>query len=103
MDTETQPPANAILHGACKQWWTGAERSHCGGCCRTFSSLTAFEKHRKGLRCNDPAAVGLIARQKPYGELWGLPAPTGGYAGLRREMGDPDDHFEPPTVHGEVI
>ena len=88
MDTETQPPANAIRHGACKQWWTGAERSHCGGCHRTFTSLTSFEKHRKGLRCNDPATVGLVARQKPYGELWGLPAPDGGYAGLRSEEAD---------------
>jgi len=88
VDTETQPPANAIRHGACKQWWTGAERSHCGGCHRTFTSLTSFEKHRKGLRCNDPTTVGLVARQKPYGELWGLPAPDGGYAGLRSEEAD---------------
>lgn len=82
MDLVTQPPASAIVHGACGSWWTGAERSHCGGCCKTFTSLTSFEKHRKGLRCNDPASVGLVARQKPYGELWGLPAPEGGYAGL---------------------
>jgi hypothetical protein len=89
VDTETPTPnpipPNAIRHGACKRWWTGAERSHCGGCCRTFSSLTAFERHRRGLRCNDPASVGLVAREKPYGVLWGLPGPDGGYAALRGE------------------
>jgi hypothetical protein len=80
--TPTEIPPNAIRHGACGQWWTGAERSHCGGCHLTFTSLTSFERHRKGLRCNDPADVGLVPRDKPYGQLWGLPAPVGGYAGL---------------------
>lgn len=75
-------PKDAIWHGVCKSWWTGAERSHCGGCHLIYSSLTSFERHRKGGRCNDPASVGLVARQKPYGELWGLPGPDGGYAGL---------------------
>lgn len=75
-------PKNAIVHGACGSWWTGNERSHCGGCCQTYSSLTSFDRHRKGGHCNDPAAVGLVAREKPYGTLWGLPAPVGGYAGL---------------------
>lgn len=107
MDTQTptpdQIPPNAIRHGACGQWWTGTERSHASCCCRTFSSLTSFEKHRKGLRCNDPESVGLVAREKPYGTLWQTPAPEGGYGTLRRVMGDPDDHFEPPTVDGEVI
>lgn len=75
-------PKNAIVHGACGSWWTGNERSHCGGCCRTYSSLTSFDRHRKGGHCNDPASVGLVAREKPYGTLWGLPAPVGGYAGF---------------------
>lgn len=75
-------PKNAIVHGACGSWWTGEERSHCGGCCRTFTALTSFERHRKGLRCNPPEDVGLVAREKPYGTLWGLPAPVGGYGSL---------------------
>jgi hypothetical protein len=75
-------PANAIRHGQCGSWWTGAERSHCGGCHATFSSLTSFERHRKGMTCNPPEEVGLVARQKPYGVLWGLPAPVGGYGAL---------------------
>jgi len=64
-------PANAIVHGACGNWWTGGERSHCGSCHRTFTSLTAFELHRRGLRCNDPAAVGLVVRVERFGPLWG--------------------------------
>jgi hypothetical protein len=65
-------PANAITHG-CGSWWTGAERSHCGSCHRTFTALTAFEIHRRGLRCNEPASVHLVARQMPFGDLWGQP------------------------------
>jgi hypothetical protein len=76
-------PKNAIRHGECQRWWTGSERSHASCCHRTFSSLSAFDAHRKGGRCNNPEDVGLIARPKPYGDLWGWPAPEGGYAGLR--------------------
>ena len=76
-------PKNAIVHGACRRWWTGAERSHASCCHETFSSLSAFEQHRKGGRCNNPADAGLVAREKPYGTLWGWPAPEGGYSVLR--------------------
>jgi hypothetical protein len=75
-------PKNAIVHAACESWWTGNERSHCGGCHHTYSSLTAFDKHRRGGVCQPPESVGLVARQKPYGTLWGNPAPEGGYAAL---------------------
>lgn len=76
---DTQPPANAIWHGQCGRWWTGAERSHASCCHETFSSLSAFDAHRKGARCNPPASVGLIARTKPFGALWGWPAPETGH------------------------
>jgi hypothetical protein len=75
-------PKNAIVHGACGSWWTGAERSHCGSCHLTYSSLTAFDRHRKAGQCQPPASVGLVPRVKPYGTLWGFPAPEGGYAAL---------------------
>jgi hypothetical protein len=68
-------PLNAIVH-SCGAWWTGAERSHCGGCHLTFSSLTSFERHRRGLRCNEPASVGLVAREARFGIVWGQPGPT---------------------------
>ena len=81
--TPSKLPPNAIVHGACGRWWTGGERaSHCGSCHETFSSLTAFERHRRGLRCNPPTEVGLIAREKPFGTLWAIPGPDGGYGGL---------------------
>lgn len=79
---ENGVPKNAVVHGACQRWWTGAERSHASCCHRTFSSLSAFDRHRKGGRCNDPAAMGLVARVKPFGELWGWPGPEGGYGAL---------------------
>lgn len=90
MDTLTRlpalaPPKTATRHGACGRWWTGAERSHCGGCHQTFTGMSAFERHRKGLRCNDPASVGLVARFRPYGVLWGWPAPDGGMGGVHED------------------
>ncbi|MGW6695598.1 FDXHR family putative zinc-binding protein [Rhodococcus sp. NPDC054953] len=117
MDTLTPaiaPPKNAIWHGACGQWWTGAQRAHASCCHRTFSSLSAFDRHRKGLTCNDPAEVGLVARPKPFGELWGWPAPEGGYAGIHADESaaepdcdrcddtglDPDAYTEHPSEKG---
>jgi hypothetical protein len=47
--------------------------------------MSAFERHRKSLRCNDPASVGLVARIKSYGVLWGWPAPDGGFAAVHDE------------------
>ena len=80
-------PVNAIRHPACGDWWTGLSRSHCPSCHRTFSTDSAADKHRIGKhgtdrRCADPASVGLVAREKPYGLLWGFPGPDGGYAAL---------------------
>lgn len=67
-------PENAIVHG-CGAWWTGTERSHCGGCHLTFSSLSAFDAHRKGMTCNEPASVGLVRRQARFGDVWGGAGP----------------------------
>lgn len=89
--TQTPVPKNAIWHGECKRWWTGAERSHASCCHRTFSSLSAFDLHRKGGRCNDPAEMGLVVRERPYGELWGWPAPEGGYGTLRAAQDDDEE------------
>lgn len=71
-----------ITHGECGTWWLGKERSHASCCHRTFTCLSAFERHRRGLRCNDPSTVGLVPRPGPGGELWGWPAPTGGMRAL---------------------
>lgn len=72
-------PPGANTH-ACGAWWTGSRTSHCAGanCHRTFSSITAFDRHQRnrpsgGVECVDPASVGLVAVRKPYGVLWSLP------------------------------
>lgn len=75
-------PANAIVHGECGQWWTGASRVHCAGCHQTFSSESAADKHRTGRyggdrRCVSPLDAGLVAREKPWGACWSMPGLDG--------------------------
>lgn len=79
-------PGN-IVHGACGQSWSGASRAHCPatGCHRTFSCDSAADKHRVGQfgvdrRCVDPASVGLVAHEKPWGVLWSHAGPAEGTA-----------------------
>jgi hypothetical protein len=88
-------PKGAIRHGECGRWWTGINRAHCAadGCHRTFSGDSAAEKHRVGSfgsdgdrRCVDPATVGLVARDMPYGVLWGWPGPDEDKAALLAEL-----------------
>lgn len=74
-----QRPLNAISC-SCGAWWTGLTRAHCAapGCHRTFSVDSAADKHRKGAHgidrhCVDPASVGLVPVDKPYGVLWQNP------------------------------
>jgi len=79
--TDTRP-WNAATH-SCGAWWTGLTRSHCPACHRTFSTDGAANKHRIGKfgtdrRCADPATVGLVPVQKPYGVLWQHPGPEDG-------------------------
>ena len=62
-----------ITH-SCGAKWTSAGACHCAGCHTTFSSISAFEKHRRNLVCLTPAKAGLVLRAKPKGDpLWGLP------------------------------
>ena len=75
---ETPLPYNAVRHPKCGGWWTGLSRAHCPACCRTFSCDSAADKHRQGRHgidrhCVDPATVGLVAVDKPYGQLWQNP------------------------------
>lgn len=65
-----------ISCGRCKSKWTGAVRSHCGGCHRTFAGITAFDAHQQntepGITCADPAERGMIAVEKSWGIMWSL-------------------------------
>lgn len=62
--------------GKCSGRWGGTRTAHCGGCCRTFSSLGSFDKHRTGSHaygtrhCLDPATAGLALQGRKY-ECWG--------------------------------
>jgi len=74
----TEPPPGAIVHARCGSWWTGLRAAHCAQCHRTLSSTTAFDRHQRdgenGPVCLDPATVGLVAVEKPYGVLWSWPS-----------------------------
>ncbi|MEU0665730.1 hypothetical protein ABZ508_26590 [Streptomyces lavendulocolor] len=89
---EPQLPYTAIRHPKCGQWWTGGTRAHCPACCRTFSTDSAADKHRRGAHgkdrhCVDPATVGLVAVDKPYGTLWQNPGSEDGpwFTGLKQD------------------
>jgi hypothetical protein len=53
----------------CGQTWTGAARCHCTTCHASFTSVTAFDRHRRGFRCRPPTECGLVL----HGDYWGLP------------------------------
>lgn len=74
---------NSILtagtHGCarCPNRWGGFKTAHCGACHRTFTGLTAFDKHRTGSHTNDtrhclpPESVGLVNAGRAY-PCWGF-------------------------------
>ncbi|HEX6382227.1 MAG TPA: hypothetical protein VF180_13360 [Acidimicrobiia bacterium] len=62
-----------IRHGACGMSWTGAGTSHCSGCHETFTSLAAFDRHRRNFRCIPPAALRMVPHQRAWGIVWSLP------------------------------
>jgi len=51
----------------------GHSRCVCRSCGETFSGLTAFDKHRRGGRCLDPAELGMEIKMGAKGSWWGLP------------------------------
>ncbi len=44
----------------CGKTWTGHRRCHCGACDESFSSPSAFDKHRVELACRPPGESGLV-------------------------------------------
>lgn len=95
----TQLPYGAIQHPKCGQWWTGPSRSHCPTCCRTFSCDSAADRHRRGQfgidrHCVDPAAVGLVATNKPWGQMWQNPSRDEGFWGA---PGDEQEAAQAPA------
>lgn len=96
--TETTPalPTGAIVHAKCGQHWTGIGRAHCPACCRTFSVDSAAAQHRKGAygggrHCVDPATVGLVAVDRPWGVLWRHPGPDAAAARVPAQWARDDE------------
>lgn len=58
--------------GGCRARWTTLRQAHCSGCCRTFTTVGNFDRHRRDGQCRHPSTVGLV--QRPDG-LWSAPAP----------------------------
>lgn len=53
----------------CGKDWTGHSRCHCGSCHQHFSSVSAFDRHRKDFQCVHPGSRGLVSRDG----YWGWP------------------------------
>lgn len=76
--TQSQAPAGQHGCARCTARWTGHNTSHCGACHETFTSLSAFDKHRTGSHarstraCEHPVSVGLVDADRAYA-CWGLP------------------------------
>lgn len=63
--------------GRCSNRWGGLRTAHCSGCHLTFTSLSAFDKHRDGSHANStrhcvpPKTVGLVDAGRAY-PCWGF-------------------------------
>ena len=63
----------------CHRYWSSHREAHCAACCRHFASNAAFDAHRSGDACNDPAEltrqdgrVRFTLRRMRLGETWSL-------------------------------
>jgi len=69
-ESDRQPRNGARC--ACGAHWFGLKTCHCTMCHRTFTTVSAFDKHRDGQHpndtrhCVDPATVGLIDAGRAY-------------------------------------
>lgn len=61
--------------------WSGTSKCLCYGCRNLFSSPSAFDKHRKGGKCLDPAKIKLELKDG----VWRYPGPAGDAATALRE------------------
>jgi hypothetical protein len=60
----------------CAARWSGSGTCHCGtqNCHQTFTGVGAFDRHRKGGTCNDPATVGLVPATGRAFQAWTFPS-----------------------------
>lgn len=83
--------------GGCHRKWSGYRTCHCAAACHeTFTSVTAFDRHRPDpAGCADPAAVGLVQVDRAGYQVWGWPDP--GNPGNPRR---PDDAGDGSSARG---
>jgi hypothetical protein len=64
---------SALPHscGRCPARWSGANTAHCGGCHQTFGGVRAFDLHRRGGVCLEPADAGLQLLPLRATPVWG--------------------------------
>jgi len=67
-----------IRVNCCSAGFSGLKTAHCTGCHATFSTASAFDKHRAGSHTQDtrhclpPESVGLVSANRAY-PCWGYP------------------------------
>lgn len=66
----TRDPADLPHAHSCGARWSGANTAHCGACCVTFVGIGAFDLHRRGGTCAQPATIGMtLAPGRAY-QAW---------------------------------
>jgi hypothetical protein len=55
----------------CASTWSGLSVCHCSICHRTFTGLSAFDKHRLRGQCCNPADRGLVRIVRQAWAGWG--------------------------------
>jgi len=84
-DAETRTPGSSrparALAAECPHCGSRAKHGErigcCSGCKILFTSMSAFDKHRRDLKCLDPAEVGLVPKTlatDPSVMSWGWPS-----------------------------
>lgn len=70
--------AGMVTCRSCGKGWGGLKTAHCLNCHHTFTTVSAFDKHRTGghandtRHCVDPELVGLVSADRAY-QCWGWP------------------------------
>lgn len=80
----------------CGKDWTGHSRCHCGACHENFTSVSAFDKHRKDFGCLEPSSRGLVLRDG----YWGHPDVGVGRLASLRALNQPETGPNPKPAAG---
>lgn len=66
-------PRGSVGHcGGCDAAWNALSVAHCATCHRTFTTVGAFDRHRRNGHCLDPDEIKQLVRKFRAGrEVWG--------------------------------